>query len=187
MRIRTLDSKDLALIVVFSSLWVATQIYFGPMIGVLTGQHGVIQRFVGWFLMLLMARLTGRFGRVTMMAAITSLATRMIRPGQLYALFAGLGYALGGLTFDFLYFLPRGDLKAKKLYVLTVSLVSGIVASIPYMLYRLAFLGLFGFLIWLPLYLPDFARSVALSIAGALAGLLCLPRIEKQIKIETRM
>lgn len=186
MRIRMLDSKDLALIAVFSSLWTTTQIYFGPMIGALTGQHGVIQRFVGWFLMLLMARLTGRFGRVTLMAAVTSLVTRMIRPGQIYALFVGLGYALGGLTFDLLYFLPRGDQETKKSYVLTAALISGIIASIPYMLYRLVFLGLLGFLTWFPLYLPDFTRSVALSIAGALAGLLCLPRIEEQIKVETR-
>ncbi|MCX8170497.1 MAG: putative sulfate exporter family transporter [Candidatus Bathyarchaeota archaeon] len=178
---KMLSSRDLALVAIFSSLWTATQIYFGPLIGALTGQHGVIQRFMGWLLMLLMARLTGRFGRVTLMATITSLATRLIRPGQLYAIFVGLGYALGGLTFDTLFFLPKGDLKAKKSYILVVSLISGIIASIPYMLYRLAFLGLLGFLAWLPFYLPDFIRSVLLSVAGTLTGLAFSPRIEGQM------
>jgi len=178
-------SRDLALVIVFSSLWIVTQIYFGPLVGTLTGQHGVIQRFLGWLLMLVMARLTGRFGRVTLMAAITSLATRMIRPGQLYALFVGLGYALGGLTFDLLYFLPRRRILGyRRSYITVVSLISGIVANIPYMLYRLAFLGFYGFLVWLPFYLPDFVMSVILSVTGALTGLLVSSRIEKRITVK---
>lgn len=182
--IKAFSSRDLAIIALFSSLWITSQIYLGPLIGRLTGEHGVIQRFLGWFLMLLMARLTGKFGRVALMATVTSLATRIMRPGALYALFVGLGYALGGLTFDLLYFLMRENLKIKRAYILAVSLVSGMVAGIPYMLYRLAFLELFGFLSWLPLYLPDFIRSTLLSVAGTLTGLAISPRIEGQIKIK---
>ena len=178
-----MSSRDLALVAIFSSLWIASQIYLGPLIGILTGQHGVIQRFLGWLLMLSIARFTAKFGRVTLMTAIASLATRMIRLGQLYALFVGLGYALGGLTFDLLYFLPKiSSIKAKKMYLSAISLISGIVASIPYILYRLAFLGFYGFLIWFPFYLPNLIREILLSVAGTLTGLLIVPKVEAGIK-----
>jgi hypothetical protein len=181
-KIKVFNSKELALIALFSSLWITSQIYLGPLIGRLTGEHGVIQRFLGWLLMLLIARLTGKFGRVTLMAAVASLATRIIRPGAIYSLFVGLGYALGGLTFDLLYFLPSKDIQ-RKIFLLLISLVSSIVAGIPYMLYRLAFLSLYGFLMWLPFYMPDLIRSILLSVAGTLTGLFIAPKIETQIKI----
>lgn len=182
-KIKTFSSKELALIAIFSSLWITSQIYLGPLIGKLTGEHGVIQRFLGWLLMLFMARFTSKFGRVTLMAAVASLTTRIIRPGAIYTLFVGLGYALGGLTFDLLYFLPSKAIHARKTFLLLISLVSGIVASIPYMLYRLAFLGFYGFLMWLPFYLPDLIRGTLLSVTGTLTGLFIAPRIEARIKI----
>lgn len=182
--LRAFSSKDLALVAIFSSLWITSQIHLGPLIGRLTGEHGVIQRFLGWLLMLLMARLSGKFGRTTLMAAIVSLATRIIRPGPLYALFVGLGYALGGLTFDLLYFLFPKALRINRVGILTISLISGIFASIPYMFYRFAFLGFYGFLIWFPFYLPDLIRSILLSVAGTLTGLFISPKIEARIRIE---
>ncbi len=183
-KLKAFSSKDLALVALFSSLWITSQIHLGPLIGGLTGEHGVIQRFLGWLLMLLMARLTGKFGRTTLMAAITSLATRIIRPGPLYALFVGLGYALGGLTFDLLYFLLPKAFGAKRTYILIISLISGTIASIPYMFYRFAFLGFYGFLIWFPFYLPDLIKSILLSAAGTLTGLFISPKIEAQVRIE---
>jgi hypothetical protein len=183
-KIKAFSSKELALIAIYSSLWITLQIYLGPLIGGLTGEHGVMQRFLGWLLMLLMARLTGKFGRVTLMAAVVSLATRIIRPGAVYALFVGLGYALGGLAFDLLYFLPSKALSARKTFLSLISLFSGVVASIPYMLYRFAFLGFYGFLVWLPFYLPDLVRSVLLSVAGTLTGLSIAPKVERQVKIK---
>lgn len=183
-KLKAFSSGDLALIALFSSLWITSQIYLGPLIGGLTGQHGVIQRLLGWLLMLLMARLAGKFGRVTLMAIVTSLATRIIRPGPLYALFVGLGYALGGLIFDLLYFLLPKALNAEKACILIISLISGVVASMPYMFYRFAFLGFYGFLIWFPFYLPDFIKSMLLSVAGTLTGLFIYPRIEARIKIK---
>jgi hypothetical protein len=182
-KIKTFSSKELALVAIFSSLWTATQIYLGPLIGRLTGEHGVIQRFLGWLLMVLIARFTGKFGGVTLMAAVVSLATRIIRPGALYALFIGLGYAAGGLTFDLLYFCTIKRLHMRKVFLLLISLVSNIIASIPYMLYRLAFLELYGFLIWLPFYLPDLIRSVLLGVAGTLTGLFIAQRVVARIKI----
>jgi hypothetical protein len=178
-KIKAFSSKELALIALFSSLWITSQIYLGPLIGRLTGEHGVIQRFLGWLLMLLIARLTGKFGRVTLMAAVASLATRIIRPGAIYSLFVGLGYALGGLTFDLLYFLPSKAIQTRKTSLLLISLVSSMIAGIPYMLYRLAFLSLYGFLMWL----PDLIRSVLLSVTGTLTGLFIAPKIETRIPI----
>jgi len=83
------NTRDLALISVFSSLWIVTQMYLGPMIGQLTDIHGVTQRVFGWFLMLILVRLTRRFGRVTTMSIIASLVTRIVRPITLYSIFVG--------------------------------------------------------------------------------------------------
>lgn len=130
--------------------------------------------------MLITARITGGFGRVTIMATISSLATRISRSIQVYALFVGLGYALGGLTFDLLYFLPKSPNLSRK-YIIFVSLISGVAASMPYMLLYLFTLGFYGFSIWFPLYLPDMVKSVALSITGALAGMSISPLIEAKV------
>jgi len=127
---------------------------------------------MGWFLMLTLARLTGKFGRVTAMAAIVSLATRIIRMGPAYSWFVGLGYALGGLTFDFLYFFPivknlKG--RAEKTYLLGISVFSGTVALIPYIFFKFSVLGFYGFLIWwIPLR----------AFVGTLTGISILPQIE---------
>jgi len=52
---------------------------------------------MGWFLMLVLAELTNRFGRVSLMATIGAFATRMLRyTAVLYVWTVGLGYALGG-------------------------------------------------------------------------------------------
>jgi len=175
------NTKELALISVLSSLWIVLEIYLGPVISQITNVHGVIQRVVGWFLMLTLARLTGRFGRVTVMAAIASSATRIIRPGRIYALFVGFGYALGGLTFDLLYFLPIAkNLKgrAERTYLLGISMLSGSIALIPYLLFQLSVLGFYGFIVWIPLYTYNMVKSVALSIVGTLIGISVLPQIE---------
>jgi len=179
--LRRVTTKELALISVLSSLWIVSEIYLGPFISQITHVHGVIQRVVGWFLMLVLARLTQKFGRVTTMAAISSLTTRIIRPGRLYALFVGFGYALGGLTFDLLYFFPMAkNLKgrADRIYLLATSLLSGSIALVPYLLFQLSILGFHGFIFWIPLYAYDMAKSVSLSVLGALVGISVLPQIE---------
>ena len=175
------NTKELALISVLTSLWIVSQLYLGPVISQTTQQHGVIQRVMGWFLMLTLARLTGKFGRVTAMATITSLATRAIRTGPVYSLFVGFGYALGGLTFDLLYFFPIAkNLKgrAEKTYLLGISVFSGTVALIPYILFTFSVLGFYGFLVWIPLYTYNSIKSVALNVLGTLIGISVLPQIE---------
>lgn len=175
------NTKELALISVLTSLWIVSQLYLGPVISRMTNVHGVIQRVMGWFLMLTLAELTGRFGRVTVMAAIASLATRVIRLGRLYSWFVGLGYALGGLTFDLLYFFPvaknlKG--KAKKTYLLSISVLSGAVAIIPYLIFKFSVLGFYGFLIWIPLYAYTAVKNVVLNVLGTLIAISILPQIE---------
>jgi len=177
-----LDTKELALISVFSSLWIVSQIYLGPVISQVTHIHGVIQRVMGWFLMLTLAELTGRFGRATAMAAIASLVTRIIRPGRAYAVFVGFGYALGGFIFDLFYFLPivgRLKGKARVAYILVASAFSGVIALVPNMLFNLWLLTPLGFLMWIPFYLLQSGiKSVALSVLGTLIGVSFLPRLE---------
>lgn len=180
-KIKRFSTKELALISILSSLWIVSQLYLGPVISQITRVHGVIQRVFGWFLMLALARLTGRFGRVTVMVAIASSATRIIRPGRVYSLFVGLGYAIGGLTFDLFYFLPttkKLEGRTKKAYLLSISVLSGAVALIPYLLFQLSVLGFYGFLIWLSLYVYNMVKSVALSVLGTLIGISVLPQIE---------
>lgn len=178
---RRFNTKELALISVLTSLWIVSQLYLGPLISQTTNVHGVTQRVMGWFLMLTLAKLTGRFGRVTAMATIASLATRAIRLGRPYSWFVGFGYALGGLTFDLLHFFPAAkNLKgrAEKTYLLGISVFSGTVALIPYMLFKFSVLGFYGFLIWIPLYAYSSIKSVALSALGTLIGISILPQIE---------
>jgi len=179
--LKDFGAKDIALIAVFSAIWIASQTYLGPTISLITGIHGVVQRFLGWLLMLIIARITGRFGRVTIMATISSLATRFSRFTQIYSLFVGLGYAVGGLTFDLLYFLPKNHANVSRKYVVFASTISGIMASMPYVFLYLFTLGFYGFLIWFPTYVPDMIKSTVLSVAGTLTGLSILPSIETKI------
>jgi len=131
--------------------------------------------------MLILAELTGKFGRVSIMAAIASLATRMIRASTLEGIVVGFGYILGGLAFDLLFFIPFANNflgKTQIVYPLTVSLVSGIVASIPYLLFKLSFLGLYGFMAWIPINAYRIVKEVILSVLGVSIGLPALPRIK---------
>jgi len=132
--------------------------------------------------MLTLAELTGKFGRATMMAAIASLASRIIRPGRIYSLFVGFGYALGGLAFDLLYFLPiteKLEGRKKKAYSLGISVVSGAVALIPYyLIYRLWVMSSEGFIIWISLNIPRMINSVVLNVLGTLIGISLIPKFE---------
>lgn len=175
------NTKEIALISVFSSLWIVSQIYLGPIISQTIQVHGVIQRFVGWLLMLVLAELTGKFGRVSIMATVAALATRIIRAGRAYAWFVALGYALGGLTFDMLFFISftsnfKG--RTRKVNLLFISLVSGALALVPYLLFKLFSLSLYPFIVWIPTYAPKAVKNVVLNILGTLTGLSILPKME---------
>ncbi len=178
-----LTTKEIALISLFSAIWVVSQMSLGALIGQITHVHGVINRVVGWLLMFLMVELTDRFGRVTLMATIAALVTRALRhSGTLYALSLGLGYALAGLIFDALIFMKpmrgfRGE--RRNAYLLLISLVSGVVALLPYIALKFYTLGLYGFLIFIPKLAYSLAKGTILSLLGTIIGLSVIPKISE--------
>ena len=56
--------------------------------------HDVVQRVVGWFLMLILAEFAGKFGKVTIMSVTSSIATRIIKMGAYTPYLWGLGMPL---------------------------------------------------------------------------------------------
>jgi hypothetical protein len=175
-----LTTKEVALISVLSSVWIVSQIYLGPIVGRITTMHGMVNRTVGWFLMLLIAELTGKFGRVTIMAGISAAVTRVIRQSALLGMVVGSGYVVGGLVFDILFFIPffkNLHRKTRYFYLLIIAILSGILTNFPYFLYKIYFLTLGGFILWLPIYSISFFRNVFLSVLGVFLGFPILPRI----------
>ena len=133
--------------------------------------------------MLVLAELTGKFGRVSIMASIVAIITRVIRrSASLYVFVVGFGYALGGLAFDTLFFLPvmntlRG--KKRKIYLVLISIISGAIASAPYLIYRFSVLGPAGFIALSPLvYIPNTIKGVLFSLLGTLFALSFSSRIK---------
>ncbi len=169
------STNEIALVSVFSAVWIVSQIYLGPIIGQVTQVHGVAQRLVGWLLMLILAELTGKFGRVSIMATVAALATRMIRrSASLYVWVLGLGYVLGGLTFDLLFFMPIANNfegKPRNVYLLATSLLSGLVVLVPYLLFKLYTLGTYAFVAFIPNYAYSTVKGTGLSFLGTLIGL----------------
>ena len=178
----SMNTKEIALISVMSAVWASTQIYLGPTIGQITHVHGVVMNFLGWLLMPILAELTGKFGRVTVMASVAALATRFARrTAALYIWVVGFGYAIGGLTFDLLFFIQSADKlngKSRKGYLLTTSLISGFVANVPYVLFQLILLLPPAFFVWLPTYVPLLAKDLILNISRTTAGLSILTLIK---------
>jgi len=180
-----METRELALIAVFSALWVAAQGILGPIIGKLSigpfSLHGVVNRLVGWLLMFVLAEFTGRFGRISIMASIAALGTRMFRRSSyaLGGLAIGAGYAVGGLTFDLLYTYQSNNFKGlkRKTYLLIVAVISGAVASVPYLSYNLFVMGVLPFLLRSPIYIQSTIKGVVFSSLGTLAGLSFSPKI----------
>lgn len=171
------STREMTLIILFSSLWIAAETILGPMIGSFSigpfSLHGSVNRLVGWLLMVVLAETTGRFGRVTAMTCVATLATRVIRVSALEGTIVGLGYAVGGLVFDALYFLPiEKSLTGKPhlVYSYFVYVISGVFALVPYLLFELTVLGLYPFVALLPSFGWSVFKGVILSIVGASFG-----------------
>ena len=182
---RHFNTKELSLIAIFASVWITSQLYLGPIVGRLTTMHGMVERVVGWLLMVILAKLTGRFGRVSIMTAIATLVTRLIRVSALEGLVVGLGYALGGLTFDLMFFAPLVNNfqgKTEKAYLLTIAIISGGIAFIPYLVLTFSLLGLYGFIAWIPLNVYRLIKDIVLSGLGVFLGLLIIPQIKGFVK-----
>ena len=170
------EVKSLAMATVFSSLWIAGQLVLSPIVGRLSlgplNLHGVVERVLGWFLMATMTWLTARFGRITLMASVAAIGTRLFRAPSFESITVGAGYALGGLVFDLLYFQTRAHrLRSQSVYGFWIVLFSAMSASTPYLLWKLSTLGLPAFLLLSPLYALDVAKGLAFSSIGATLGL----------------
>jgi hypothetical protein len=163
-----------------------SQIYLGPIIGQVTHVHGVAQRLVGWVLMLILAELVGKFGRVSTMAITAALVTRLLRrSASLYIWTVGLGYALGGIMFDLLFFLPIGQRlqgKTRKFYVISITVVSGLTVLIPYKFFKLEVRGFEAFILFIPSYIYSTTKGTVLSVLGTITGLSSLSRIRPWAK-----
>ena len=192
------STREITLIIIFSSLWTASEIALGPVIGSLSigpfSLHGSINRLVGWLLMVILAEVTGRFGRVTAMTCIATLATRMIRVSALEGTIVGLGYAVGGLVFDVLYFLLiQKNLKGKfhLVYSYITYVISGVFALVPYLLFEFAVLDLYTFIALLPSFGWSLFKGVLLSVVGASVGasfsnkLKPLWRLDEKVEVVT--
>ncbi len=183
-----MNSRDVALITLLASLWIAAEVSLGPWIGRLRvgpfTLHGVINRVVGWMSMLIIAEVTGRFGRASMISLIAAIGTRMIRISPLEGFLVGAGYALGGLTFDILLFTPSarklGE-NRRKTYTLLASTISGALAIAPYLAFQLWILGLYTFIALSPTYTISAVKGIIFSIMGTSLGIMILPRIRSAI------
>ncbi len=177
---RTVDKaaevKSLAMAAMFSSLWIAGQLAFGPVVGQINlgplSLHGVIERVLGWFLMATMTWLTTGFGRITLMASVAAIGTRLFRPPSFESITVGAGYALGGLIFDLLYFRigaqrPKNRL-ASRFWIVPFSAIT---ASAPYLLWKVSALGLPAFLLLSPVYVVYVAKGLIFSSIGGAFGL----------------
>ncbi|UCH03078.1 MAG: hypothetical protein JSV20_04700 [Candidatus Bathyarchaeota archaeon] len=182
-----MNTRELALIAVFSALWISAQITLGPVIGQITNVHGVIQRFLGWFLMLIMAELTEKFGRVTLLSIIASLVTRIVRrTASLYPWVLASGYVLGGFIFDLLFFFPVLPLRNLKnefntRFLLIASLVSGLCVLVPYLAFQFYFLGFHVFILKTPVYVYAIVKGVSLNLLGTIVSMSIMPRLKNAI------
>jgi len=181
-----MKAKEIALIAIFASIWIASQNSLGPVVGrfrlgPLTF-HGVVNHVVGWFLMLILAEVCRKFGRVSIMASIAAIGTRLVRISLAEALTAGAGYALAGILFDVLFFMPvTNNLRGKKreTYLIIISSITALIALIPYLLSELLVLSIPAFIAKTPLYAWFAIKNVIFSNIGTTLGLLILPQVKK--------
>jgi hypothetical protein len=164
----------------------------GPIIGQITQVHGVIQRFLGWFLMLILAELTEKFGRVTLLTIIASLVTRIVRrTASLYPWVLASGYVLGGFIFDILFFFPLFHLRGlksefKTVFLLIASLISGLFALVPYLAFQFFTVGIHVFIMKTPVYVYAIVKGVSLNLLGTIVSLSILPKFKKAMPFSAR-
>ncbi len=182
-----ITTRETALIAIFSAIWIASEIVLGPVVGRFSlgpiSLHGVVNRVVGWMLMLIMAETCQKFGRVTLMSLVAVLGTRMIRLSLLEGIVVGVGYILGGLAFDAMFFTCTKGLRGRPrvLLILSSSAVSGILASLPYVVLQLLVLRPEAFLVLTPLYLISTLKGTLFSVAGTSLGLSISSRIKGKL------
>jgi len=68
--------------------------------------------------------------------------------------------------------------KTRNVYLLTISLLSGLVVLIPYLFFKLYTLGIYAFVAFIPNYAYSTVKGTVLSFLGTLIGL----SVSSQIK-----
>lgn len=180
-----MNSKEIAFISVFASIWIVAQITLGPILGRFSvgpiSLHGVINRIVGWMVMLILAETSNGFGRVSVMSLVAAVGTRIIRLSPLTGLVIGAGYFLGGFIFDIMFFTlsvrDRGKI-SRRLCFLSISAVSGTLTMIPFLLFRFSVLGSDAFRILTPMFALSIIKGVFFSLTGTFLGLSILPSVK---------
>ena len=178
-------TRELALVSVFSALWIAAQLTLGPVLGRFSlgpiSFHGVVNRVVGWMLMLILANVSGVFGRVSIMALVASLGTRLIRLSPLTGIIVGVGYALGGLIFDIMFFgiyTRKRKARSGTYFLLAASIISGTLAMAPYVTFKYLILNMEAFIALTPVYAISTLKGTIFSVVGTIIGLSIIPRVK---------
>jgi hypothetical protein len=137
--------------------------------------------------MLLMAELTEKLGRVTLLTSIASLVTRIVRrTASLYPWVLASGYALGGFIFDLMFFFPALPFrtlqnKFRTGFLLIASLISGLFALIPYLAYQFFTLGIYVFIIKTPVYVYVIVKGVSLNLLGTIVCISIIPKVKRAL------
>lgn len=164
--------RELTLIIMFSALWIALELSLGQIIGRISigpiSFHGVINRIVGWILMTVLAEQVSSFGRITLMAMIASITTRIQRINTLEGLIVASGYILAGFIFDILVNIKRSK---GSYYYNTIGIVTGFIAITPYLISRICILGFIGFVLSFPIYVYSTIKGLFFSIIGVNMGI----------------
>ena len=167
-----MKTKELTLITMFSALWIALELSLGQIIGRISlgpiSFHGVVNRMVGWFLMTILAELISGFGKITLMATIASITTRIQRINTLEGLIVASGYILAGFIFDILVNIKRN--KGSRYYNI-IGIITGFIAIIPYWISRIYILGFVGFVISFPVYVYSAIKGLSFSVIGVNVGI----------------
>ncbi len=178
-------TRELALISILSALWIAAQFTLGPILGRFSlgpiSFHGVVNRVVGWMLMLILANVSGVFGRVSIMALVASLGTRLIRLSPLTGIIVGVGYALGGLIFDIMFFglyTRKGKVRSGTIILLVASIISGTFTMAPYVIFKFLIFNTEAFIALTPVYAISTLKGTIFSVVGTIIGLSIIPRVK---------
>jgi uncharacterized membrane protein YciS (DUF1049 family) len=132
-------------------------------------------------LMLILANVSGVFGRVTILALVASLGTRLIRLSPLTGIIVGVGYALGGLIFDMIFFglsMRKGKGRSGTFILLAASIISGTFAMAPYVIFKFLILNKEAFIALTPIYAISTLKGTIFSVVGTIIGLSIIPRIK---------
>lgn len=155
---RLFRTQDIPLIGIFSALWIVLNLFVAPLSFALTGLP-VIHDFLVFFVLLLVAWLTGRLGAASFVGLI----------GSAIALLAGgpppiIGFAACSIVFDATLILNHHRLTANRLSVAITATATFVAAYVAANINGLLVLGL-------P---PAFSTTIwsALNLAGAALSLI---------------